>query len=433
VADSTKKTWIARGTLMLALVIAGELVFGLPYNVPRFFRPTMLDVFGITNTQLGDMFAVYGVAAMIAYFPGGVLADRFSARSLIAVSLVATSVGGLFMATIPNPLAMKFLYGYWGLTTIFLFWAALIKATRDWGGDTTQGIAFGILDGGRGLVAASASVAGVLILAFYLPDEVELATAAERKAGFQMVVLYYSALTFLAGVFAWHAIPEEKLASDVEFSPLKGMGTVIRRPIVWAQAAIIICAYCGYKGLDNYSLYAVQVLGKNEIEGAWLATWGAWTRPVAAVMAGIIADRFNAIRSIGVTFVILCISYAAWSAAEPIGAGIAIIYLNFFATYVAVYALRGIYFALLEENSTPKHLTGAAVGLISLVGYTPDVFFGPISGRILDANPGIVGHQNYLMFLAGISFVGLMTVLWLVWLRRSGSERLWQTVPSKSK
>ena len=67
-----------RIVLMLALVIAGEIVFGLVFNVPRFFRPTMLQVFEISNTQLGDMFAVYGVAAMIAYFPGGALADRFS-------------------------------------------------------------------------------------------------------------------------------------------------------------------------------------------------------------------------------------------------------------------------------------------------------------------------------------------------------------------
>jgi hypothetical protein len=32
--------------LMLALVVAGELIFGIPFNVPRFFRPTMLEVFG---------------------------------------------------------------------------------------------------------------------------------------------------------------------------------------------------------------------------------------------------------------------------------------------------------------------------------------------------------------------------------------------------
>ena len=107
--------------------------------------------------------------------------------------------------------------------------------------------------------------------------------------------------------------------------------------------------------------------------------------------------------------------------------------MNFFATYAAVYALRGIYFALLEENRTPRFLTGAAVGLISLVGYTPDIFFGPISGRILDANPGLVGFQNYFMFLASIAAVGLLMVAWLIWLRRHGVKKLWQQVEEGTK
>ena len=363
---------------MLVLVIAGEIVFGLAFNVPRFFRPTMLEVFGITNTQLGDMFAVYGVAAMLAYYPGGAVADHFSARALIVVSLLSTALGGVYMATIPDAFAMKFLYGYWGITTIFLFWGALIRATRDWGGDKSQGLAFGILEGGRGLVAASVALIGVYILAFHLPDNARLATAAEREAGFRTIVLFYSLLTFLAGIFSWYAIPQEKRASDVEFNPLKGMGIVLRRPIIWAQAGIIVCAYCGYKGLDNYSL-------------------------------------------------------VSWSVASPSGSGMAIIYANFFTTYFAVYALRGIYFALLEENRTPMFLTGAAVGLISLVGYTPDIFFGPITGRILDANPGPIGFQNYFMFLASIAVVGLLMVAWLIWLRRHGGEKLWQQVEKSTK
>ena len=422
-----------RFLLMLALIMTGELVFGVVFNIPRFFRPTMLEVFGITNTQLGDMFMFYGIAAMLAYFPGGVLADRFSARALITASLLATAAGGAYMATIPGVVEMKMLYAFWGLTTIFLFWGALIRATRNWGPDDAQGIAFGILEGGRGLIAALVALAGVDILASFLPGNARLASPEEREAGFQMIVLFYSLLTFLAGVFAWFAIPGEKRASDVEFNPLKGMSVVLRRPIIWVQASIIVCAYCCFKGLDNYSLYAVQILGMDEVEGSRLAVYGVWIRPVAAVIAGLIADRFNATRSIGVMFLILGVSYAWWSVIPSAGAEMVFIYANFFTTYFFVYALRGIYFALLEENRTPKFLTGAAVGLISLVGYTPDVFFGPITGRILDANPGLVGFQNYFVFLAGITGVGLLMVAWLLWLRRHGSETLWQQVEEGAK
>ena len=83
-----------------------------------------------------------------------------------------------------------------------------------------------------------------------------------------------------------------------------------------------------------------------------------------------------------------------------------------------MFALRGIYFALLHETRTPKHLTGATVGLVSLVGYTPDIFFAPIAGRILDADPGLVGHQHYFMFLGGIAVIGILVVALLVWLNR---------------
>ena len=62
----------------------------------------MLDAFGLTNTELGDLFAVYGFTAILAYFPGGALADRFSARFLLSASLFATAAGGLYMATIPD-------------------------------------------------------------------------------------------------------------------------------------------------------------------------------------------------------------------------------------------------------------------------------------------------------------------------------------------
>ena len=410
---------------MLALVVAGEQVFGLPFHTARFFKPTMLEVFHFTNTQLGDLFAIFGTTAMLSYFPGGAIADRISARTLMSVALFATSVGGLYMATIPGQAGMAVLYGFWGITTSFLLWGALIRATREWGGETSQGVAFGILDGGRGIVAAIVALLAVTLLAFFMPENVEFATDAERETGFRNVILWYSLVTFLAGLLTWLATPAPTMVTRTDFRPWQGMGLVMRRPIVWAQAAVIVCAYCTYKGLDNYSLYAVQVLGMDEIKAAGLTANMAWSRPIAALTAGIIADRFDATRSIGVIFALLCVSYWLWSTVAPVGSQISIVYLNFVFTYFAVFALRGIYFALLEENRTPKNLTGAAVGIVSLVGFTPDIFFAPIAGRILDANPGLVGHQNYFEFLAAISLVGVLVVFWLLWLHRHGAETLW--------
>ncbi len=407
-----------RYLLMLTLVFAGEIIFGLPFHTARFFRPTLLESFGFTNTQLGDVFAVYGVTAMIAYFPGGVLADRFSARLLLSLSLVATGLGGLYMATFPGTWGMALLYGYWGVTTILLFWAALIRATREWGGTTSQGRAFGILEGGRGITAALFATLAVAVFAWGMPDDAALASDAERRAAFRTVILLYSSAAFAMAFLAWFLIPPVKHVGDSSRSLFHGAAIVTTRPLVWAQAAVIICAYCAYKGLDNYSLYAVQVLGMDEVEGAKLATYGAYARPLAAVFAGYIADRWVAAKTLGACFFVLIISYALLSIALPDGSGVELIYANILVSFFAVFALRGVYFALLEENGTPPFLTGAVTGMVSFVGFTPEIFFTPITGRILDASPGVVGHQNYFLFLTGVAAIGVGVIAWLLRLQR---------------
>jgi len=410
---------MSRYLYIVILIFAGEMVFGLPFNTARFFRPTMLEVFGFTNTQLGDLFAVYGITAMLSYFPGGAIADHFSARTLLATSLIATALGGVYMATIPGPWEMAILYGFWGITTIFLFWGALIRATREWGGKSEQGMAFGILEGGRGVAAALVASIMVMVLAFYMPDDARLATDEQRRIGFQMVVLGYSAVTFAAGVLAWLIIPAPRDEPVARLNPLPNMALVLGRPIIWAQAAVVICAYCTYKAVDYYSLYLVEVLGKDEVEAARLTSWGAWIRPFAALFAGWVADRFDATRSIGVFFLILAVVYASLSVLMPDSAGHGVIYLNLGVSLFAVFALRGIYFALLQETRTPKHITGAAVGLISVVGYTPEIFFAPIAGRILDATPGVGGFSNLFTLLAAITTVGVVIAMSLAYLKRN--------------
>ncbi len=410
---------LRRALFIATLVIAGEMVFGLPFHIARFFRPTMLDVFGFTNTQLGDIFAIYGITATLSFFPGGALADRFPARKLIALALVATAVGGLYMATIPGARQMAVLYGYFGVTTIFMLWGALIRATREWGGDKSQGVAFGTLEGGRGLIAALVAGAGVFLLAAYLPEDATLASDAERRAGLRSVILLYSAVAFGAGLLAWFVVPESDAALLSKRNPLLGMLEVINRPLIWAQAAIIVCAYCLFKGTDYYSLYAQQAFGLDEVDAARWAAYGAYIRVGAAIVAGFIADRFKAARSILVAFAVLAITFLALAMLTPEVVGAPIIIANVAVTLCAVFALRGIYFALLEETRTPRHITGAAVGLVSVVGFTPDIFFASIAGRILDASPGVQGHLDLFMLLAAIAAAGVGVVLWLFRLQRN--------------
>ena len=393
---------------MTALIVAGEAVFSLPFHVARFFRPTVLDVFGLSNTELGAAQAVYGIVAMLAYFPGGPLADRFPARRLITASLLLTSLGGVYFATFPPDTGLWFLFGFWGLTTIFLFWAALIRATREWGEGNEQGLAFGILDGGRGLFAALLAGAAVLLFEKMLPLDPALATELERARGLRAVIYLYSGVTAGAGVLAWSWIGEPAVQARPSKPLWRHVGSVVRLPRVWLQALIVVCAYVGYKGVDNYSLYAVQVYELNEVDAARVSTISAWVRPFAAVGAGWLADRLSASLVTAVCFTLLMGSYA-WMALDiPSLSMLWVLYLNVLLTCVAIFGLRGIYFALFEEASVPLAATGTAVGLVSVIGYTPDIFVNLFGGWLLDRTPGLGGHQHFFFFLTASSLVGLL-------------------------
>ena len=100
---------------MLVLVLAGEAIFFLPFVLPRVFRPTLLEVFQITNLELGTLFSVYGLVAMAAYFFGGPLADRYLPRNLLALALIVTGFGGGMLVSNPSFTQLLWLYGFLGV------------------------------------------------------------------------------------------------------------------------------------------------------------------------------------------------------------------------------------------------------------------------------------------------------------------------------
>jgi MFS family permease len=394
---------------LLVLITAGETIFFLPFVLARIFRPTLLEVFGFTNLDLGIAFSLYGVVAMVAYLPGGPLADAFSPRKLLATALFTTAAGGHVLATIPSLSSMKLLYAYWGLTTIALFWAALMRATREWGGEMKQGAAFGLLDGGRGLLTAVTGSVLVAIYASLIPEDVASATLEQRTAAFRQIIFLMAAMTCATAVLVWFALPSHKQRSQSKSSNfnLRGVLHVFGMPTVWLQAFIIICAYVGFKATDDFSLYASDVLGLDEVESAKIGTVSLWMRPIAAIAAGYLADRTSAGLMTVVSFALLAVGSLVLGC-DLIHAGMVGIFLmTIICASLGIFALRGLYYAIMKEGKIPVAFTGSAVGLVSVVGYTPDIFMGPVMGYLLDRSPGPTGHQHVFLVVFGFAIAGL--------------------------
>ena len=393
------------------LILSGELIYLLPYVLPRIFRPTFLEVFNLNNLQLGSLFSVYGIIALLSYVYGGVISDKFQPKKLMSYSLFFTSFGGLVLASYPSYFVLQILYGYWGFTTVFLFWGAMIKATRVWGGTDNQGQAFGFLDGGRGLVAASMGSLGILIFSVFLTNDIELTSLTERKEAFRYVILFSSFMIFLTGLwvlFFMDSNQKDQKDDVISSSSFSNIKTVLKIQSVWLIMIIIISAYVGYRVTDIYSLYASDVMLFDQIEAANVSSLQLYLRPLVCILIAMLADKSSYIYFIIIGFLTMLIGSTIFAFGIVQLNMNFIFYLSLVIVATGTYAIRALYFSIMQEGRIPLVLTGTAVGLISVVGYTPDIFAPPIFGYFLDKYPGLLGHQYVFTISVLFSILGLL-------------------------
>ena len=393
------------------MILSGELIYILPYFLPRVFRPTFLAVFDLNNLELGSLFSVYGSVAFFSYIFGGTFADKFLPRKLIATSLILTSLGGFVLMYYPSFMILQILYGYWGFTTVFLFWGAMIKGTRIWGGSQNQGQAFGFLDGGRGLTAALMGSVGVFIFSFFLPEDVISSSIKERQDAFQSVILFSSIMVALIGVLVYFFMKtktEKGVFQSDNTHSLNNILAVLKLETVWLLMIIILCAYFGYKVTDIYSLYASDVMGYDEVNSANIGSLQLYLRPIACFAIGFLADKTNGISWIIKGFFVMLTGSVLFASGILVADQYILFFISLIILALGTYAIRALYFAILKEGDISLALTGTAVGVISLSGYTPDIFASPLMGYFLDKFPGVEGHQYVYAFLGLFSIIGLI-------------------------
>jgi hypothetical protein len=188
---------------------------------------------------------------------------------LIASSLWLTSLGGLMYASYPSYFMLKLLYGYWGFTTVFLFWAPMIKAARIWGTATSQVKSFGLLEAGRGVVGAFIGSASVVLFALIMNDDSVQSTLGETRNAFTYVIYLSSGIVALVGLLVWNFM---KLNTDKEAAVIDDtisvgkVFEVLRLPSVLLLMVIVLCAYMGYKTTDIIALYASEIMNYSQVE-----------------------------------------------------------------------------------------------------------------------------------------------------------------------
>ena len=405
--ETNKKSNFQKWMTILIVAIAGGVITKLPYLRETYMEP-LQQATGASKTQLGMIMSAYGVVNFICYFPGGVLADKFSSKTLIIVSCIGTALAGFWYWTMPSFIWLMVIHAIFAITTVFTFWAAMVKSINRLGGPEEQGRLFGALEGGRGLIGTLAAFGSVAVFGM----------AVDEIGGMKNAILYYSILLLVAGVlaaiFMEKDTPEEMEGKKANPLNMKDFMAVAKMPRVWLCGALGICNYSALIFHGYITAYLSEAFGLSATVVANLSVIRTYfMMMVGAIVAGLISDKIGSrIKFIQYTFIGMAVFATAYVAIPAGPAAVPIIVANFVLYGFCLYSIKALYFSTIDEVLVPKELAGTASGIISLVTYAPEIFLYAVSGNMVDKYAGtatpLQGYINCFIAMAVLSVIGFI-------------------------
>ena len=398
--------------LMLALAVAP--IYMMPY-MRQIFKSSLLDVFQLTETQLGNLSSTYALACMICYIPGGWLADIVAPRKLVVIALLASAATYFWYATIPSYESLVVIYALWGVIGVGILWSAMLKQTNILGGRDEQGRMFGVLEGMRGVFEAILMTVASIIFAWYV----------SKAFGMQVVIAMYGVVCVLIAAVMWFTGKDDESAADYKTGAnIKDIVAIIKLPSVWLLCIILSAVYHIFwatielpsfaeSGGFGMTLAAVMALGTTKL----------WMRPVGGILGGIMGDHYGNDKMMCWAFIAgagACFFLATMNTSE---ANAWMLWAFIVPFGILAYALRGLIWALLEDCPIPKTATGSAIGLISVVGYSPDLYVPQINSYLLSNYPMVQGYQMFFAYIASVSLIGALAT-WVLMKHRQRAHTL---------
>jgi MFS family permease len=351
------------------LVLAGCFLVATGFNAylfaPASIMPPFVEAFDIDKTAAGLSISVVFLGWGLFQIPGGFLMDRYDSRVLVWAGVavfLCSAVAGLFVATYPVFLAVRFVAG---ITAAFL-WTA------------NANIVAQSFPTGRRAVGTSLFVTSA-------PAGITLAQAAgpplETVLGWRGVVAGYAAITVLAlPLFAWAV--EDPIRNESALS-LSKFATALGDQQVLAIAASSFCAYSLFVLFNSWMpTYATEVVGLDVGAAGTLVALLPAMGLVARPGGGWLSDRIGGRRRPVIVAAFLLVAPAlALAAVASSVAGFAVALL---LAGVGSQLGTGVFYVYVEEVSPPAS-GGTSLAVLMTLSIAGSLVAPVATGWLVDA------------------------------------------------
>lgn len=395
---------------LLLLILAAGTVYPIPY-LRQNFENSMLELFTLNRAQLGECHSLLGVMLFFSYIPSGWLADRVKPHRLLAFSMAGTGLLALLLATAPKFLHIKLIFVALGVTTGLTLWASLIKTTSLLAPHDQQGRFFGVLESGRGVVEALLATTALTLFAYAVQQQ-----TLSSGVGVSRVLTFYGLtaiglspliLLSLKSPDSNHQQTTNGHSGSSSWADCKALLT---NPSLWLSAVIILVGYQMFWVTYSFAGLLESVFGMSAVTVGTITVARLWMRPVSPVIAGFIGDKFHTVRFLALLMLLAAISLVSLPLL-PVSASAITLLVVILAISLITFGIRGIYWATLDDCNVRPNTRGMAVGFISILAYTPDIYVPLVEDWCLSVWSGKSGYFAYYGIFAASGIIGCLAAL----------------------
>ncbi|MGM9568194.1 MAG: MFS transporter [Clostridia bacterium] len=395
--------------IFIILSASVAIAYQLPYLRYTFYDQ-MMAALQLNDVQMGVLASAVSIASTISYPIGGFLANRFSMRSLINLTLAAFVVLTVAFAFTTNYIfliGIHVLYGFFGIATL---WSAYLVGIRSLGDESVQSKLFGFSEATRGILQ---TLLGFAFLAI-------MSAAATPIFGFKTMLIVGAVVTGIFLVLGFIFLPKTEKEEKSEIAPEDKVTIldVVKNPGVWITIIILICAYsCWSFGNGYLTTYTVRVGGLSESTASTLGMIRSYVIVfVAGFFGGWFLDRFT---YKGKAFIgLFSLSAAGFVLIMFTAKALAIsICLTLLLAFIAN-IMKATYWSVMGQAGIPAKMTALATGFISLIIFLPDAVLPTIIGSWLSnaeaAGNIAAGFDKIFIMLAVFAVIGVIGAVLLV-------------------
>ncbi|MBQ7497839.1 MAG: MFS transporter [Selenomonas sp.] len=414
---------------LILITINAQLIYAfwdIRNSVPGGFPAAL----GVTDQQAGFLYSMQGLVILLGTIALGWVGDRFSLRGIMLLSTIGVGGISLFLTLGSPGLSMPVLLAcFFGMLFFseVLFKPANFKALRLSTTEDHQGMAFGLFEFGRGVLAFLISMVWTGMLYYHAGPQAMMTTAC--------------AVIIIAGAAVYFVCPKgEKVGDDSQVSSnkeaIKGIFKVAKIPGVWIAGINVFCIYGAFVAAGTYFARFLQGgYGASAVAAATFATVIIGLRMLPLVSSVLVEKVFSStahfMRAMEILLAVLMCAvgaifwmnhpdvslyaagYAPGEAPQVISDGMFMLTMVLMLCAAAcVFMVRGVYYAPIGELGVPKKHSSAAMSFAITIGYLPALIAPILLGSLIrspekDAAGNIVLSYFTDTHILAMAFFGL--------------------------